>query len=82
MYKKIIMMYRKVEAPKFLVFGEYLNEYEVRQLQVDVFEGLVEAGISVDENGIRYTIGVGGRFINGVPTGFSLSYNLVKKLLV
>lgn len=75
------MLYRKIEAPKFLLFGECLNEYEVRQLQVDVFKGRTEAGISVEEDGIMYIIGVGGQFINGVPLGFSLSYKLVKKLL-
>ncbi len=75
------MEFTRIEAPMYLVAGEYLNEYEVRQLQVDIKDGRFEPGIQVEEMGIIYTIGVGGRFINGVPKGFSLTYELVKSLL-
>jgi hypothetical protein len=75
------MNFTRIESPKYLVSGEYLNEYEVRQLQIDIRDGKFEPGIQVEENGIIYTIGSGGRFVDGVPKGFSLSYELVKQLL-
>lgn len=75
------MEFTRIEAPKYLVSGISLNEYEVRQLQIDVRNGKFEPGIQVEENGILYTIGSGGRFVDGVPIGFSLSYKLVRELL-
>jgi hypothetical protein len=76
------MKFTKIKAPVFIVYGQTLNEYEVRQLQVDVKNKIHPANIPVkDEIGNVYVIGEDGRFKKGTPPGLSLSYKITKMLL-
>jgi hypothetical protein len=72
----------RIPVPKFKV-GEYiLNEYEVRQLQVDFKEGKHTEEIAVCDMTYDtiHILKLNGRF-DVTPKSFSLSYELVKKLL-
>ena len=80
------MNIKRITAPMFKVYGfmldEYmLNEYELRQLMIDVKKGLVPANISVsDMAGNETTINEQG-FLVGELEGLSLMSDLTISLL-
>jgi len=77
-FKRITpLKYKVIENLKII----YLNELEVRQLQVDIKNEEIPAGIIItDEKGNFCTINKDGKF-DKVPYGFSKSYELSRQLL-
>lgn len=72
--------FKRVNAPMFNVDGITLNEYELRQLCVDIKNG--EQPIPnkmIDGKGDEFTIDENGNF-SKPPYGIDLSYKLVKEL--
>lgn len=75
---------KRITPPTFRVMENFkvvhLNELEVRQLQVDIKNGIWPSTIVTDEKDNLCTIGPDGKF-DKVPYGFSLHYELAKQLL-
>lgn len=66
----------RIKAPKFRVGRYVLNEYELRQLMLDVVLGLKPAGIEVrDERGVVATIRKDGGLSNNLE-GLAISGQL------
>ena len=58
-------MFKKIKAPKYKIGRYSLNEYELRQVQVDIAEGKLKDGIIVkDQNGNKATINKDGTLSN------------------
>lgn len=65
--------YQVIKPPKYRVGKYVLNEYELRQLQVDVMNGVFESPITIrDEKGQSFTIASNGR-LSGSPYGYDLT---------
>lgn len=74
------MKYTKIPPPKFFVRGETLNEYEVRQLQVDVKNGKFRKVYVTDEKGTKALIKPNGK-LSEMLYGLDFSYTLAFKLM-
>lgn len=73
--------YQVIKPPKYRVGKYVLNEYELRQLQVDVMNGQIEAPVTVkDEKGASFTIGRSGR-MSGSPYGYNFTSKCTLELL-
>jgi len=68
---------QRISPPKYKVGRFTLNEYEVRELQARVSEGILDPkGIIIeDADGVKSTIDEHGNTSNRLR-GFDLSYNL------
>jgi len=74
------MIIKRIPAPTFTIEGEQYNEYELRQLMLDVAKGETRGLIPVtDSIGITAVIGADGRLSNELE-GLNLSDNLALKL--
>ena len=75
------MKITRIKAPKFKVGKYSLNEYELRQLCLEVKQCLKPNGIKViDSDGIESKIDKSGK-LHPLPKGMSLSYEITKQLL-
>lgn len=76
------MKITRIKAPRYKVRNYILNEYEVRQLQVDFKEGKFTEEVAVYDvtYGTYHILNLDGRF-DKTPKSFSLSYELVKQLM-
>lgn len=73
--------YQVIKPPKYRVGKYVLNEYELRQLQVDVMNGVFESPITIrDEKGQSFTIASNGR-LSGSPYGFNFTSRCVLEML-
>ena len=76
------MKITRISAPKYKVRNHVLNEYEVRQLQVDFKEGKFTEEVAVYDvtYGTCHILNLDGRF-DKTPKSFSLTYELAKQLM-
>lgn len=76
------MKITRVTPPKFKIGKYVLNEYEVRQLQIDFKQGKFTEELAVYDvtYGTYHILNLDGRF-DKAPKSFSLTYELVKQLL-
>lgn len=75
------MTIKRITAPMFKIEDMLINEYELRQLMVDVKKGLVPANISVsDMAGNETTINEQGFLVDELE-GLSLMSDLTISLL-
>jgi hypothetical protein len=75
------MKIKRITAPMFKVIGILINEYELRQLMVDVKKGIVPANIKVtDAAGNESLINEHG-FLTNDLNGLDLVSNLTIALL-
>jgi len=74
------MIIKRIPAPTFTIEGEQYNEYELRQLMLDVAKGETRGLIPVtDSIGITAVIGLDGRLSNELE-GLDLSDKLASQL--
>jgi hypothetical protein len=69
------MNIKRIEAPMFTIAGEQYNEYEIRQLQIDVAKGLPFDSVITDNLGNTTTINNEGRLVNHL-NGYNLTHDL------
>ncbi len=65
-------MFTRIKPPKFKVGKHVLNEYELRQLQLEVAQGKREGNIIVKEDDTYHLIKPDGTF-NIAPKGYAIS---------
>ncbi len=75
-------MYTRIKAPKFKVGKYVLNEYELRQLQLEVLKGQKQGMIDVKDLSANtwHKIGSDGAF-NSSPKGYSVSSMITLEIL-
>ena len=65
-------MFTRIKPPKFKVGNYVLNEYELRQLQLEVAQGKRKGNIIVKEDDNSHLIKPDGTF-NIAPKGYSIN---------
>lgn len=66
---------KRIEAPMYTINEELYNEYEIRQLQIDVAKGLQFNSVITDNLGNTATIDNEGRLVKHL-NGYHLSHEL------
>lgn len=76
------MNYTRIKAPKFKIGRCVLNEYELRQLQVEIAKGLKKGNIKVLDktNNQVYTLDDKGSW-DFAPNGYTYSYRATVELI-
>jgi hypothetical protein len=76
------MIIKRINPPMFTINDEQYNEYELRQLMLDVAKGEIDAFINVtDSDGLTATIDSLGRLSNELK-GLVLADNLSLELFL
>lgn len=76
------MIIKRINPPMFTINNEQYNEYELRQLMLDVAKGEIDAFINVtDSDGLTATIDSLGRLSNELK-GLVLADNLSLELFL
>lgn len=74
------MKIQRIQPPKYFIGDEEYNELEIRQMQIDVKNGLLPMLRFTDELGEEIFIFLDGR-LSKHPHRFGCAYELVKQLL-
>ena len=74
------MHYTRIKAPKFKVGKYVLNEYELRQLQLEVAQGKREGNIMVKEGNSYHLIKSDGKF-DVTPLGYAVNSKRVLEMI-
>ena len=69
---------KRIAAPKFKIGRFVLNEYEMRQFQNEVLQGLRPGDVKVKEvlTGYTYILDDSGEFYPHTPSGYGVSSGL------